>query len=226
MKKMWFIGLTILVLISGKSYSQYVVKIEPDSIMAGEGDATISVLTDKKDLNLSCIARRGGGSFTDFKVVQTSAGTVNQAIFRSPFPGETEIEVMDTKFNKVGKCVVTVIAPIIQILEQESLDKINWKDKSMPLMVKVTDPHGNAVRSAKLVCKLTEIINKKFVATATKASEFTFMEDHYEATISGLKDASYRVEVTDMGHLESHDKAEDPDNPHPSVIIEGLNISF
>ncbi|NUM79841.1 hypothetical protein HUU42_03465 [bacterium] len=215
----------LLVMVSS-ARAQYSVKVEPDTILAGEEQAKITVSTDKTNLNLNCVARKGGGNFSDFKLVATGSGQVNQATFETPFPGEVQIEVLDGKFNKIGVGDVTVVAPIVEIMEQESLDRFDGRSKSMPLMVRVVDHRGQFVKTAKLTCKISEIVNKKTVASSAKVTDFVLRDTYYEAAITGLKDASYKVEVTDVNHVEAFDKADNPDNAHPSAVIEGLNITI
>jgi hypothetical protein len=206
--------------------AQAVVKVEPDTILAGDQEAKITVSSSKMETNLNCVSRKGGGNFSDFKIIQTAGGSVNQASFTSPFPGEVEIEVLDGKYNKIGQTSVTVVAPVLTVLEESMVNNINWQDKSMPLYVKVTDHRDRLVKTAKLRCKLSEIVNKKVVATTSKVTEFVLRDEYYEATITGLKDASYKIEVSDLNHMEAFDNLDNPDNPHPSTVIEGLNISF
>jgi hypothetical protein len=206
-------------------FAQYTVKCEQDTILAGEGEAKIDVSPAKANAGFSCVARKGGGTFSEFKQVESAGGSVSQATFTSPFPGEVEVEVMDSKYNKIGKTTLVVVAPTVEILEQESLDKFNGGLKTMPLYVRVKDNRGRLIKTAKLVCKLSEIVNKKSVATTSKVTEFVLRENYYEAELSGLKDAAYKVEVMDVNHLEAFDKAENADLAHPSSVIEGLNIS-
>ena len=206
--------------------AQLQVKAEPDTILAGDQEAKIIVSTNKSTADFSCAARKGGGTFSEFKTVQTSAGAAGQVIFKSPFPGEVEIDILDNKYNKVGGVTVVVVAPEVTILEEKSLDKFDAGAKTMPLLVKVTDQHGRFVKTAKLVCKLSELVNKKSVATTSKVSEFVMRDDFYEAAITGLKDASYKLEVIDEGHLEAFDRADNRDNANPAAVIEGLNISI
>ena len=212
--------------ISYQVSAQATVKVEPDTILAGDHEAKIIVSSAKTDANLNCVSRKGGGNFSDFKVVQTAGGNVNQASFTSPFPGEVEIEVLDGKYNKIAQTNVTVVAPVLTVLEESMVNNINWQTKSMPLYVRVTDHRDRLVKTAKLRCKLSEIVNKKVVSTTSKVTEFVLRDDYYEATITGLKDASYKIEVSDLNHMEAFDNLDNPDNPHPSTVIEGLNISF
>lgn len=202
------------------------VTIEPDTIVAGDGEAKVRVFMTRPTLDLNCAARKGGGTFSEFKTVQTSNGSASEVTFSSPFPGEVDIDVLDNKFNKVGFANVTVVAPEVTILEEKSLDQFNAAAKSMPLFVSVTDHRGRFLKTAKLVCKIHEIVNKKAVATTTKVSEFVLRDGYYEAYISGLKDASYKIEVIDEGHLEAFDRSDNRDFAHPSSVIEGLNISL
>lgn len=206
--------------------AQYAVSIEPDTILAGEAEARILVQTNRTDLGLNAVARKGGGHFTDFKIHQLESGTVQQATFTSPYAGEALIEVLDGKFNKLGSGIVYVTAPIVEIMEEESLNQFNGRSKSMPLMVRVIDHRDEIVKNAKLICRLSEKQGNKFGPTTTKVSAFEFKGTHYEAQITGLRDASYKVEVVDLAHWEAHDKAENPDDPHPMAIIEGLNITI
>jgi hypothetical protein len=209
-----------------KTHAQVTVTVEPDTILAGDQETKIIVSPAKAEMNLNCVSRKGGGNFSDFKVVQSAGGNVSQANFSSPFPGEIEIDVLDGKYTKLGQTSVTVVAPTITVMEETMVNNINWKDKSMPLMVRVTDHRDHPIMTAKLKCKLFEIVNKKAVATTSKVSDFALKGDYYEATITGLKDASYKIEVIDMNHLEAFDNLDNPENPHPSTIIEGLNITF
>ncbi len=205
--------------------AQYTVTCEQDTILAGEGEAKINVSPGKANSGFSCIARKGGGNFSEFKQVETANGTVSQTTFSSPFPGEIDVEIVDNKYNKIGKTTLVVVAPTVLILEQQSLDLFNGPSKTMPLFVKVLDNRGVLIKTAKLVCRLSEIVNKKAVPTSSKASGFVLRDNYYEAELSGLKDAAYRVEVMDLSHLESFDKAENGDDAHPSSVIDGLNIS-
>jgi hypothetical protein len=207
-------------------FGQYQVTVEPDSILCVEGQAKITVNTAQSNLDLNCIAKKGGGEFSDFKVIETADGRVNQAVFSSPFPGEVNIQVLDGKYTKIAEVTVTVIAPIIEILEDKMYDSINAQNKSMPLIVSVKDPKGNPISTAKLTTKISEIVNKKPVATNTKISEFLYQNGLYIARITNLKDASYKVEVYDENHYESFEKATNPDNPHPGTVIEGMNVAF
>ncbi len=210
--------------------ANYKVTVQPDTILAVDGEALINIFSGKTDLNYSCLAHKGGGTFSEFKLVQTASGQAAQVVFRSPFPGEVEFDIVDAKFNKIGSGNVTVAAPKVEILEEKSLDRYSEQgnvalgSRIFPLLVKVTDHNGHPIKTAKLFCKLQEIVNKKFVSTTTKASEFKWVDDHYEATMTGLKAASYRIEVIDEAHLESYDRADNRDYPHPSALIEGLNI--
>ncbi len=215
------VGLSLTV--TQMTNAQATVKIEPDTILAGDQEAKITVTSAKTDVNLNCVSRKGGGNFSDFKTIQ---GVGSQATFTSPFPGEVEIEVLDGKFTKIGQTSVTVVAPTLTVLEETMVNNINWQNKSMPLMVRVTDHRDRPVKTAKLKCKLSEIVGKKVVATTSKVSDFVLKDDYYEATITGLKDASYKIEVIDMNHIEAFDNLDNPDNPHPTTVIEGLNISF
>jgi hypothetical protein len=224
-KTAWGIVCMAVMFLSNGVRAQFTIRCEQDTILAGEGEAKIDFAPAKANSGFSCVARKGGGSFTEFKQVETPKGTVSQSIFSSPFPGEVEIEVIDAKFVKIGKAILVVVSPTVQILEQESLDKFNGGAKTMPLYVKVLDQRGQLVKTAKLICRLSEIVGKKNVATASKVSEFVLREDYYEAEISALRDASYKVEVIDLNHLEAFDKSENPDEAHPSAVIEGLNIS-
>lgn len=221
---------SLLFIINHQANAQVKVIMEPDTILAGDQEAKIIVSPAKAELNLNCVSRKGGGNFSDFKTVQSANGSVSQATFTSPFPGEVEIDVLDGKFNKIGQTSVTVVAPNVTVLEEQSVNNIDWKNKTMPLYVRVTDHRDQTVKNAKLKCKLSEIVgsgkDKKIVASTSKVSEFVLKGDRYEATVSGLKDASYRIEVTDLNHLEAFDSLENPDNTHPSTVIEGLNISF
>ena len=209
-----------------RANAQSTVRVDQDTILAGDQEAKIIVSPAKTEAGLNCVSRKGGGNFSDFKTVQSDNGTVSQATFMSPFPGEVEIDVLDAKFNKIGKTSVTVVAPTVTVLEEKSVNSIDWQNKAMPLYVRVTDQHDKLVKTAKLKCKLSEIVGKKVVATTSKVTDFVLRDDYYEATITGLKDASYRVEVIDVNHLEAFDSLDNPDNPHPSTVIEGLNISF
>ena len=216
----------LIFIVNHQVSAQATVKVEPDTILAGDQEAKITVSAAKIDAGLNCVSRKGGGNFSDFKVVQSASGTVNQASFTSPFPGEVEIEVLDSKFNKIGQTSVTVVAPVLTVLEESMVNNIDWQSKSMPLYVKVTDHRDRLVKTAKLRCRLSEIVNKKVVSTTSKVTEFVLREDYYEATITGLKDASYKIEVSDLNHMEAFDNLDNPDNPHPSTVIEWLNISF
>ncbi len=208
----------------------YKVTVDRDTILAADEEVKITVFTGKSDVNFSCAARKGGGTFSEFKVVQTPSGQGIQTVFKSPYPGETEIEILDVKYNKVGFTDVTVVAPKVEILEEQSLDKYNEQGgvalnaRIFPVLVRVTDHRGQSIKTAKLSCKLQEIVNKKFVSTQSKVTEFVWREDHYEGNITNLKAASYRIEIFDDAHLDAYDKADNPDYPHPSTLIEGLNI--
>ncbi|MBL7958682.1 hypothetical protein JNL27_00445 [bacterium] len=222
-----FIAATCLLFISNHQVeAQFTVKVDQDTILAGDQEAKIIVSPSKGEANLNCVSRKGGGNFSDFKTVQSTEGSVSQATFTSPFPGEVEIDVLDGKFNKIGKTNITVVAPTITVMEEKSVNSIDWQNKTMPLYVRVTDHRDNLVKTASLKCRLTEIVGKKVVSTTSKVTEFVLRADYYEATITGLKDASYRLEVIDVNHLEAFDALDNPDNPHPSTVIEGLNISF
>lgn len=218
--------IAVQLLITVPASAQYSVTIEPDTILAGEAEARIIVQTSRTDLGLNAVARKGGGNFTDFKIHQSESGTVQQASFTSPYAGEVLIEVLDGKFNKLGSGIVYVMAPIVEIMEEESLNQFNGRAKSMPLMVRVVDHRDELVKNAKLICRLSEKQGNKFGPTTTKVSAFEFKGTHYEAQITGLRDASYKVEVVDLAHWEAHDKADNPDDPHPIAVIEGLNITI
>lgn len=219
-------GLAVLLAMPVGAFAQYTVQVDKDTILAGEETVTISVSPAEANLGLFCVSRKGGGNFSDFKLVQTADGAVLQATLSTPFPGEVSIDVLDVKFNKIGSANVYGASPTLEILEQECYDRIDFASKSMPMIVRVTDHRGQPVRNATLVCKLSEIVNKKSVPTDAKVSAFVWRDGRYEATISNLKDASYKVEVFDTSHLEIFDKAENPDNPYPAAIIEGMNVSF
>lgn len=223
----FFVVVTCLLFtINHQAKAQFTVTIDQDTILAGDQEAKIMVSPAKADANLNCVSRKGGGSFSDFKTAQTANGNVNQAGFTSPFPGEVEIEVLDGKFNKIGQTNITVVAPAITVLEEKMVNSIDWQNKTMPVYVRVSDHRDRLVKTAKLRCKLSEIVGKKAVASASKVSEFVLRDEYYEATITGLKDASYRLEVIDDNHLEAFDNLDNPNNVHPSTVIEGLNISF
>jgi hypothetical protein len=213
-------------LVDDSRAQSYTVKADRDTILAGEEEVRLTVAPGDPNMGLFCIARKGGGNFTDFQNLQKDDGVLNEAIFTTPFPGEVVIDVLDKKFNKLGTVTVYAAAPTVEILENESYDRIDFATKSMPLVVRVLDHHGKPVKNASLVCRLHEIVAKKPTATTSKVSAFVLKGDRYEATISGLKDASYRVEVFDAAHLEIFDRAENPDNPHPAAVIEGMNVSF
>lgn len=221
-----FLCFWALIALSSVSHAQYSVRIEPDTILVGEEEAQIIVQANRSDLGLNAVARKGGGMFTDFKAVESESGTYQQATFTTPFAGEIMIEVLDGKYNKLGSGTIIALAPTLVIMEEESLNRFDGRAKSMPLMVKVTNHRDEVVKNAKLKCRLSEKQGNKFGPTATKISEFEFKGTHYEAMITGLRDASYKVEVVDMAHWEAHDKADNPDDPHPMVVIEGLNISI
>lgn len=214
----WFPFLTV--------NGQYKVSVSPDSILCVEGQAKITVNTIQTNLDLHCVARKGGGDFSDFKIVESADGRVSQAVFSSPFPGDVLIQVLDGKNTKIGEVTVTVVSPLIEVLEDKMYDSIDARTKSMPLIVSVKDPQNKPISNAKLVTKIFEIVNKKPVASTAKITPLVYSNGLYYARITNLKDASYKLEVYDENHYESFEKALNPDNPHPGTVIEGMNVSF
>ncbi len=215
-----------LVAASFPVFAQYTVQADKDTILAGEEEVKIVVSPGQTGLGLFCVARKGGGNFSDFKSGLKGDELVLEATVTTPFPGEIVIDVLDAKFNKLGTSVVYAASPTIEILDQECYDRIDFASKSMPMIVRVTDHRGQPIRNVQLECRLSEIVNKKSVPTNAVVTPFVWKDGRYEATISNLKDASYRVEVVDTAHLEIFDKADNPDNPYPAAVIEGMNVSF
>ena len=207
-------------------HAQFNVTIDPDTILCGDGEAKITVQTTSTSMDLNCVARKGGGDFSEFKLVDGPNGKVQQAVFNSPFPGEVEIHVLDGKYNKIGAVNLMVIAPIIEILTEDMYDSIDFKSKSMPLVVSVADQKGNLIPNAKLVAKITEIVNKKQVQSNIVISPFVVRNGKYVARLTNLKSASYHVTVYDANHMESFEKAVSPDIPHPGTVLEGMNVEF
>ncbi len=149
-----------------------------------------------------------------------------QATFTSPFPGETEIDVLDGRFNKIGVVNLTIMAPIVEILTEDMYDSIDFRTKSMPLVVMVSDHRGAPLKNVKLVAKITEVVNKKHVASTITVGPFVFRNGKYVARLTNLKQANYHVMVYDMNHTETFDKAVSPDIQHPGAILEGMSVEF
>ncbi len=221
---MIFVAITGMALMNLRA--QYKVTVDPDTILCGDGEAKITVHTTSTMLDLNCVARKGGGDFSEFKMAEGPDGKVLQSTFISPFPGETEIHVLDGRFNKLGVVSVMVIAPNLEILTEDMYDSIDFSTKSMPLVVSVTDQRGKPILNAKLTAKITEVVNKKQVQSNIAISPFVMRSGKYIARLSNLKSASYHVMVYDVNHTESYDKAVSPDIPHPGTILEGMNVEF
>lgn len=207
-------------------YGQYKITIDPDTILCQDGEAKITVATASTTLDLHCVARKGGGDFSEFKLVDGLSGKVQQATFTSPFPGEVEIHVLDGRNNRLGIVNLTVIAPILEIHTDDMYDSIDFRTKSMPLVVSVTDNRGNPVKNVKLVTKVTELVNKKHVPADVKVSPFIFRDGKFFARLSNLKETTYNITVYDMAHTESYDKAISPDILHPGTTLENMKIEF
>lgn len=205
--------------------AQLSVKISVDTVLAKDQEAKIIVTPGKQNVDYTCVARKGGGDFSDFKYYEGPDGPYNEATFTSPFPGDTEIDVLDGKFNRVGRVTINVAAPSLTILEEEMINNIKWQDKTMPVIVQVFDQREQPIKTAKLQARLSEIVGRKTKATTSKVTDFRLEGDRYVATITGLVDASYKLEVFDEAHLQQFDLVES-DHPYPSAVIEGLNISF
>ncbi|HMV27714.1 MAG TPA: hypothetical protein PLG25_09745 [bacterium] len=212
------------------SAQQYQVRISPDTILCSDQEAIIRVSPGRSGVELTAVARKGGGSIGDFRYANSDQGYVNQAIFSSPFSGEIEIEVMDNKNNKVGMVTVTVVPPTMEFMEDESIAESNAAEKRIPLKIKVLDQNGSFIKTAKVTCKVSEVEgtgkNKKIKPSDAKVGAFVLLDGYYEGQLTNLKNATYRLEFFDEAHLLPFDSEENPDAQHPSLLIDSWPISF
>lgn len=217
--------LLLILLFRIDANAQFTVKIDADTVLSTDQEAKIIITPGKQGADYTCVARKGGGDFSDFKYYEGPDGPYNEATFKSPFPGDTEVDVLDGKFNRIGRVTVNVAPPTLVILEEDMINNIDWQKKSMPIIVQVLDHREQPIKTAKVKARLSEIVGRKTQATKSTVTDFKLEGDRYVASILGLVDASYKLEVYDEAHLQSFDQVE-TDHPYPSAVIEGLNISF
>lgn len=208
---------------------KYKVTVEPDSIMAGEEPTTVTVHANQKDLKLTLMARRGGGEYGDFKYVQTSGGGVYQTTFKTRFPGEIDLfvmEVKDTGYDPVGQTILTVFGPSL-LLDYDF--NINTVEKSMGITVDLTDFRERPIEGAEFDYKIYSVKGKrKSTKSGAKLDPFVFKDGKYHSKFRFTEYGDYEIHVWDKVHFGSYFDAgeEVRDNPHPFDKILGLTIEL